>query len=312
MKPDWTIKDIPDLTGKVVVVTGANSGLGFVIAKRLAERNATTVMACRNMDKAEGAKSAITHETRKEGSIVTMQLDTSSFESVKSFAQNFRSQHDRLDVLMCNAGVMALRERQESANGYELQFATNHLGHFLLVGELLSMLKSTQGSRVVTQSSSANWFGTFDFDDLNGERKYDRWKQYSLTKLANVTFVNELNRRVREAGLENPKGFSAHPGIVVGQLQDRAAQDSWFENLLYKIFSFLGGTYESGALPSLYACSSEDATIGEFYGPNGIFSGILAGNHPKAVNPNKLSYDSEKMQKLWSISEQMTNMRYNF
>lgn len=291
-------------------MTGANVGLGLEIAKRLAAGQAHVVMACRNLSKADAARTKLLGKLGRKAQLTTLQLDLSSLESVKSFAREFERRFDRLDVLMCNAGVMALKEREVTADGFEKQLATNHLGHFLLTGLLMGMLRRTEGSRVVTQSSSAGWVGSFDWADLNGEKGYSRWKQYGMTKLANVTFINELNRRVTEAGAEWPKGFSVHPGVVVGQLQAVAAGGSMLERMVYKMFDMVGGTYEQGALPALYACVAPEAAVGEFYGPDGFYGGALRGNHPAVVRPNRLALDEGEMRKLWEVSEEMTGFKF--
>lgn len=311
MKKDWTPVDIPDLTGKVAVVTGANIGLGLEIARRLAQHNATTILACRNLDKANTAKEALLSELGREKTIFTMKLDVSSFASVKQFAQDFKQCYDRLDIMMCNAGVMALQERHESVDGFELQLATNHLGHFLLVGELMSILAATPSSRVVTQSSSAGWYGKFNWDDINATQKYERWAQYCFTKTANVAFVNELNRRLKEAGISTT-AYSCHPGYVVGQLQQVSAGSSILDKVAYKVTSLLAGTYETGALPALFACTSEEAQVGELYGPNGFYNGIFSGKHPKAVYESEVASDSEAIKRLWEASEEMTGIKYSF
>eukprot|EP00177_Eucheuma_denticulatum_P001855 GFKZ01003314.1.p1 GENE.GFKZ01003314.1~~GFKZ01003314.1.p1 ORF type:complete len:332 (-),score=52.42 GFKZ01003314.1:472-1407(-) len=311
MKADWTAADIPDLSSKVAVVTGSNIGLGLEIATRLAQHNAHVILACRTVSKAETAQAAIVSQY-PNATVTVMQVDMSSFESVRSFVDKFKSEFDRLDILMCNAGVMAFQERRTTESGLELQLATNHLGHFLLVGLLMDVLKRTDGSRVVTQSSSANWFGSFNFDDLNAEKDYKRWNQYSMTKLANVVFVNELNRRVAESGAAGPKAWSVHPGLVIGQLQEVSAGGNVMDKVMYKVFGYLAGTYETGARPALVACAGEGVEVGQFFGPNGIMSGMFKGNHPKAVTPNKLAGDKEVMRKLWEVSEEMTGFKYEF
>lgn len=312
MRPNWTVSNIPDLSSKLAIVTGANIGLGLEIAKRLAQHNAQVIMACRNMQKAAAARDQLLSELGPQAKLTTMQLDVSSFASVRDFAQKFLAQYDRLDILMCNAGVMALQTRQTSADGFEMQFATNHLGHFLLTGLLMRRLAGTEGSRVVTQSSAAGWFGSFDWEDLNAEKTYSRWKQYCMTKLANVTFVNELNRRVTLSGKNRPKAFSVHPGLIVGQLQNVSAGDNVLDKMLYKLMGFVAGTYETGALPALYACTASEAKVGEFYGPNGILRGVLRGNHPAVVAASTVARDAAHMKMLWEVSEEFTGFKYDF
>lgn len=309
MKSDWTPTDIPDLEGKIAVVTGSNIGLGLEIAKRLSEKRAEIILACRNVTKAENARMEIIEQVSSNVKISVMQVDTSSLESVRRFCSEFQSKYTRLDILMLNAGVMALQERKESVDGFEMQFATNHLGHFLMTGLLLPVLTATEGSRVVTQSSSANWFGKFNWDDLNAVKKYSRWDQYCFTKLANVAFANELNKRIADAGKTSPTAFSVHPGFVVGQLQSVSAGESIVDKIMYKVFGMLAGTYETGARPALYACAGVDSKMGEFYGPNGIFRGLFNGDHPAAVKPNSLAGDKESIEKLWNVSEELTKFK---
>lgn len=315
MKAKWTVAEIPDLSDKVAIITGANIGLGLEIATQLAAKHAHVYLACRTPSKAETAKAQIL--SKHPNAIVhTPELDLSSFDSVRHFAQHFLATHDRLDILMCNAGVMAFQDRRESTDGHELQFATNHLGHFLLAGLLQPLLRSTEGSRLVTQSSAANLMGRFDFDDLDAVKKYDPWAQYAMTKLSNVAFVNEYNRRslaqpraiVAEGG---PKAFSVHPGVIVGQLQSVQAEDSKFYNALYWVFGLFAGTYETGALPALYACTAPEAEVGEFYGPHGWWGNMsFRANHPAAVKANKIADDEAQTKKLWELSEEMTGFKF--
>lgn len=312
MKSNWTPDEIPDLSGKIAIVTGSNIGIGLEIAKRLAEKNAEVVLACRNITKAENARFEIIQELSSDAKLTIMKVDTSSLESVQDFCTLFQEKYTRLDILMLNAGVMALQERKESIDGFELQLATNHLGHFLMTGLLLPILMKTEGSRVVTQSSSANWFGKFNWDDLNATNNYSRWHQYSFTKLANVAFANELNTRVAKAGKRSPMAFSVHPGLIIGQLQSVSAGDNMMDKLVYRISERFAGTYETGARPALYACAGDDAKIGEFYGPNGILRGVFKGDHPTVLHPNSLALDEKEIEKLWNVSEEMTKCKYDF
>lgn len=310
MKAKWTVADIPDLSGKIAIVTGANVGLGLEIATQLAMKNSRVYLACRTPSKAESAKAEIL-KVYPSALIETPKLDISSLESVREFARDFLSCHDRLDILMCNAGVMAFSDRRESIDGYELQFATNHLGHFLLTGLLHPLLRSTSNSRVVTQSSSGNWSGSFAFDDLNATQTYNPWGQYSMTKLANVAFAYEYNKRLQKESVSAPKAFSVHPGLVIGQLQSVQAGNNVLYKMLYGVMGVFAGTYETGALPALYGCVAEEAEAGEFYGPDGWMNGVLRGNHPKTVKPNKLAEDDEQTERLWKISEELTGFKFN-
>ena len=308
MRQNWTTNDIPDLSVKVAVVTGANIGLGLEIATQLAAKNAHVYLACRTPSKAEAAKSAIL-QVHPSATVTVSKVDVSSFASVRAFADEFLASNFRLDILMCNAGVMAFQERRESVDGHELQFATNHLGHFLLTGLLHPLLKATEGSRLVTHSSIASFSGKFNFDDLDAVKSYSPWDQYSMTKLANIAFVHEYNRRVGEG----PKGVTAHPGVVVGQLQEIQAGDSKFYKALYSVFGWFSGTYQTGALPAIYGCTEPSALPGEFYGPKSWFGGIFAwnGKFPALVKPSKIGVDPEQTRKLWEISEEMTGFKFD-
>uniref|UniRef100_A0A7S0BNV8 Protochlorophyllide reductase n=1 Tax=Rhodosorus marinus TaxID=101924 RepID=A0A7S0BNV8_9RHOD len=295
----WTAEDIPDLSGKVAVVTGANTGLGKEITARLAEHNGTVVMACRTASKAEEAKKEILAEIGEGKRLDVMKLDVSSLESVRSFAVEFSSKYNRLDILMENAGVMALDPKQESVDGLEMQFATNHIGHFLLTKQLIHLLEKTEGSRVVTHSSAANFSGKFQWDNIQGEKKYKPWDQYAMTKLANICFANELNKRIQAAGKGFPTIYSVHPGAVRTQLQDNAVQD--FRTTMYYFLSaFAFGTFETGSRPALFACTAPDAEPGAFYGPTGLvpFLSLMNGNYPGKQEPNKLASDSDECKKL--------------
>ncbi|KAJ8901151.1 hypothetical protein NDN08_005011 [Rhodosorus marinus] len=308
----WTADDMPDLVGKVAVVTGANLGLGREITKRLAEHNATVVMACRTASKGEATKKELLNEIGEDKSLVVMTLDVSSLESVKTFAKEFSSKYNKLDMLVENAGVMALDPRGTSADGYEMQFATNHLGHFLLTKLLLPTLEKTEGSRVVTQSSLASYqCKGFNWDDIQAEKSYDLWKQYYMTKLCNVCFAKELNTRLQNAGKSNPTAYVAHPGVIIGNLQQNSRQ-SLFEKVVYAVFGLFQGTYETGARPALYASSSPGATPGAFYGPSGpiYYVSDVGGAHPGEVKPPPISMDVEERRKLWELSEQLADVKF--
>eukprot|EP00189_Rhodosorus_marinus_P004018 CAMPEP_0113969080 /NCGR_PEP_ID=MMETSP0011_2-20120614/10005_1 /TAXON_ID=101924 /ORGANISM="Rhodosorus marinus" /LENGTH=270 /DNA_ID=CAMNT_0000982471 /DNA_START=66 /DNA_END=878 /DNA_ORIENTATION=- /assembly_acc=CAM_ASM_000156 len=268
-------------------------------------------MAIRTLSKGEKAREEVLKEIGAAKKIEIMAVDVSSLESVKKFASDFRSKYDRLDLLVENAGVMALEPRQESVDGYEMQFATNHLGHFLLTNELMPLLSKTENSRVVVQSSSANWFGKFDWDNLNATEKYKRWEQYYMTKLCNVVFARELNERVNAAGLKQPTAYSAHPGYVVGQLQAQSKR-GFVEIAMYNVMKPAAGTFETGARPVLYASTSSEATPGGFFGPKGWMPVVkhFKGKYPGEVQPNKLADDPEVRKKLWEESEKLTKVEF--
>ncbi|KAJ8905618.1 hypothetical protein NDN08_002124 [Rhodosorus marinus] len=306
MGKGWTADDIPDLDGKVAIVTGSNHGIGREIAKRLAEHNATTVMACRTAQKAEIAKQELLEEIGEEKHLVVLTLDVSSLESIRNFSREFSSKYKRLDVLMENAGQLTFGPRQESVDGLELQLATNHVGQFALATHLMSMLTKTEGSRLVTQSSSASWIGKFDWDNLQGEKTYSTWSQYAMTRLANVAFAKELNSRLEASGKSFPTAYAVHPGFVMKELEPGARQ-----GMLQKIGSAvvypLAGTLETAARPALYACTAPDITPGAFYGPQGPIPIISAmnGQYPGENYSNKIVLDADQRSKLWEVSEQL-------
>lgn len=310
----WTVEEIPDLAGKVGIVTGSNIGIGLAITKELAKKGCEVVMACRNMEKAEKAKADLLNELGPEAKLVTMKVDVSSIASVKEFASEFKKNHTKLDLLMENAGVMALHPRQVSVDGNELQFATNHLGHFVLTGELLPLMENTPGSRIVIQSSSAHWMGKFHWDDLQAEKKYCRYEQYAMTKLANVAFTKELEKRLTKAHISSPTVYAVHPGVVEdGQLFEHASASA-LESFVNKLVSKVVGVndFAHAALPALFCLTSPEATPGKFYGPDGLLlRGTFKGEHPKERKVNKIADDPEATRRLWEESEKITHYNFN-
>src|SRR5207302_10025694 len=219
MSTKWLPAEMPDQSGRIAVVTGANSGLGRIVARELAARGANLVLACR--DEAKGRSTAKEIKAaRPAAKIQVAALDLADLSSVRSFSERFRAGHDRLDLLVNNAGIMAAPYAR-TADGFELQLGTNHLGHFALTGLLLGALGARPGARVVTVSSNKHKAGRIDFDDLQGERRYRRWRAYSQSKLANLLFMFELDRRAREAGLDLVS-VAAHPGYAATNLQFNA------------------------------------------------------------------------------------------
>jgi NAD(P)-dependent dehydrogenase (short-subunit alcohol dehydrogenase family) len=299
----WTTEDIPDQGGRVAVVTGANSGLGLVIARELARKGAHVTMACRNLEKGERARREI--EAAVPGAAVDLQeLDLASLESVKRFAETFRRAHDGLDLLINNAGVMA-SPRRETADGFELQFGTNHLGHFALTARLIGELEGREDARVVTLSSQAHRTGRISFDNLAGEHRYFRWRAYGQSKLANLLFALELERRLSAAG-STVKSMAAHPGYAATNLQSAAAPLA--DRLLMKVGNLvIAQSDEMGALPPLYAATEPGLPGGTYAGPDGI--GEQRG-HPKPVAPNGAARNERLAQKLWDVSEQMTGVSF--
>lgn len=308
MSQDWSPAEIPDLTGKIIVVTGANSGLGFECSKLFAGKGATVVMAVRNLDKGEQARSDIL-DLHPGASLELMELDLSSLDSVEAFAADFKARYERLDILLNNAGLMAV-PRQETADGLEMQLGVNHLGHFALTGLLLEVIVKTPEARIHNVTSTANFMGTINFDDLMGEEEYSRWAAYGQSKLANVFFTFELDKRLQAAGHDTMVNVS-HPGLVIGNLQANSVEQSGtrIEAVLYQLSKlFLARDISKGIEPMLYAMTAEEAQSGVLYGPKYIHHlGPVA-----ETKANEAAYDAEARQRFWEISEALTGVTYEF
>ena len=299
----WTAEQIPDQSGRLAVVTGANSGLGLVTARELARRGAHVVLACRNLGKGEEARRAI--ETRAPTATVEVaELDLASLESVRAFAERVRSEHGEIDLLINNAGVMATPHGR-TADGFELQFGTNHLGHFALTGLLIDRLEGREDARVVTLSSGAHKIGKIAFDNLGGERRYFRWRAYGQSKLANLLFALELDRRLRATG-SAIKSVAAHPGYAATNLQ-HAGPTRMDELLMVVPNKVFAQSDEMGALPTLYAATEPGVVGGTYVGPDGF--GEQRG-HPTEVSPNAAARDEAVARRLWEVSEGMTGVRF--
>lgn len=304
----WTVADMPDLTGRTIVVTGANCGLGLEVARACAGRGARVVLACRNADRAAAARDGIL-ASHPSATVEVMPLDLASLASVRAFAGAFAARHARLDVLCNNAGVMAL-PRRETADGFEMQIGTNHLGHFALTGLLLSVLLATPGSRIVTQSSNMHRTGRMDFDDLHGARSYGRWRAYGRSKLANLLFAYELQRRLAARGADTIS-VACHPGYAATELQFAGARMDG-SALMERFFALgnrlLAQDAASGALPMLYAATAPEVRGGEYYGPDGL--GEMWGS-PRRTTSSARSHDAEAARRLWELSERLTLIRYD-
>jgi len=307
----WTADDMPSMDGKTVVVTGANSGLGFEATRKFADAEANVVMACRSLDRAEDAADEVRDEI-PDASLDVRELDLASLSSVESFADGFTEDYDELHVLCNNAGVMAI-PRSETEDGFETQFGVNHLGHFALTGHLLGALISTEGgSRVVVTSSGYHRRGEIDFDDLHGRDDYGDWDAYAQSKLANLLFVHELERRLDEAGVESVKAVGTHPGYAATNLQKRSADEGG--SLRRKLFMkfgnvFLAQSSEMGALPLLYAAVADDIEGGKYVGPGGFKN--MRG-YPSKQEPSEDARDDETAKRLWEVSEGETGVEYDF
>jgi NAD(P)-dependent dehydrogenase (short-subunit alcohol dehydrogenase family) len=301
MGDGWDTERIPDQTGRVAVVTGANSGLGLVTARELARAGARVVLACRNLDKGHVAVDEV-RAAVPGAQLQLEQLDLASLDSVRGFADRFKATHDGLDLLINNAGVMA-PPRRRTADGFELQFGTNHLGHFALTGLLLEAMEGRDDARVVTLSSNAHKFGRIAFDNLNGDSRYFRWRAYGQSKLANLLFMLELDRRLRAAG-STVKSLAAHPGYAATNLQ--SAAPPLFDRIVMKVSNaVVAQSDEMGALPPLYAATEPGLEGGTYVGPDG------AGEHrgyPTIVQPNGAARDEATARRLWQVSEELTGV----
>ncbi|MEU4065994.1 oxidoreductase [Streptomyces wedmorensis] len=304
-KQRWTADLIPDQTGRVFVVTGANSGLGLATTRALAGRGAHVVLAVRDEEKGRAAAAGLAADGTDPDRLDVRRLDLSDLDSVRAFADRMRAEHPRLDVLVNNAGVMA-PPRTLSAQGHELQFAVNHLGHFALTGLLLDLLAAGRDPRVVTVSSINHRQGSLRFDDLAGERGYAPMAFYNQSKFANAVFGRELHRRLT-ATASPVRGVLAHPGYTATSLQTKDTG-----GLARLVFGRIGNPLlaqrpERGALPQLYAATAPDVTGGDFIGPDGPAE--LRGT-PTRVRLSAPAADPETGRRLWKLSEDLTEVRY--
>ena len=295
----WSAEEIPDQQGRIALITGASSGLGLESARALKRRGATVVMACRSPRKAEAARQALLDE-RGSGSLDLVELDLADLNSVRRCGETIQQRYGRLDLLLNNAGVMA-PPRLVSRQGFELQWATNHLGHMALTQQLLPLLEGQADARVVTVTSGAQYFGRIAWDDPNGSQRYDRWQAYGQSKLANVMFALELDARLQRQG-SNVRSLAAHPGLARTNLQPAsvAANSSRMESLAYRLMDPLFQSAAMGALPQLYAATAANAQGGEHYGPSD-FGGLRGAPRLQPVAP--AARDAHQRQRLWELSE---------
>ena len=284
---------------RVFLITGANSGLGYESSKFLLEKGATVIMCCRDLIKGERAKQELL-KLNSSGNIELIELDLSDLIKVRSFAELIKKKFKYLDVLINNAGIMA-PPKTLSKQGYEIQFAVNHLAHMFLTLELLPMLNERNNSRVVTVTSGVQYFGKIKWDDIQGNHKYDRWASYAQSKLANVMFGLELNFKLKETKSKT-SSILAHPGFARTNLQPKsvAANQSWQEGLAYKLMAPMFQSARMGALPQIAAAAYKRAKGGEQYGPMFNFRGFpkICRNAPKALDQNS-------RRRLWDISEKL-------
>lgn len=294
----WTFEDVPNQTGRIAIVTGANTGIGYETARMLALRGAKVVLACRNLEKAEAARDRILAE-KPPGQVEVAALDLSDLESVARFAQTFGKQHDKLDLLINNAGVM-VPPFGRTKQGFELQFGTNHLGHFALTSHLLPLLEKTRGARIVVVSSTAQSVGQIDLEDLNWEhKKYKAWRAYGQSKLANMMFALELQRRLAAAG-SKVLVTAAHPGWTATDLQRTSSLAVWGNPLF-------GMKPPQGALPTLRAATDPAAEGGSYWGPGGWME--MKGP-PVPAKITKRAQNADVAARLFDESEKLTGVSF--
>lgn len=276
----WTAENVPDQTGKIIVITGSSSGIGFETARVLAGKGAKVVIAVRNSEKGKTAAERILRQN-KDSDVKVSKLNAANLESVAEFAREFKKNYTRLDLLINNAGVM-IPPYSKTADGFELQFGTNHLGHFALTAQLLDVLIHTPGARVVSLSSDVHRRGNINLDDPNWEkRSYSALQAYSDSKLAVLYFTFELDRRLKENKL-GLMATAAHPGLTVSELNRHGG-------ILNFISSFFRQSVAMGALPVLRAATEPGLKGGEFFSPDGF---LERGGYPVKAEPSKLSKDS--------------------
>lgn len=300
---NWTKTNIPNLSGKTIIVTGGNSGLGYEAVKAFSEKNAEVILACRSIEKGEKAKKEML-EKNSSAKIEVMKLDLMDLASIKEFVENFKSKYSKLDILVNNAGIM-LVPYALTKDGFESQIGTNHLGHFALTALLFDVIKNTPKSRIVTVSSIAHKRGTMDFNNFlyeNG-KGYVSMKAYGRSKLSNLLFTYELQRRLEKNGLETI-AVAAHPGVSNTNLAKHLEKKFIFK-LLRPLLSVMTQSAEMGALPEIRAAVDPNVKGAEFYGPEKERKGF-----PIVVESNELSHNEADAKKLWEMSEKLTGIKF--
>lgn len=300
-----------DCADKTVLITGANSGLGYEATKAFAAKGATVIMACRSLHRGQEAATDIQSDVGDTGATLNVrECDLASLDSIETFADDITDDYDTLDTLCNNAGVMAI-PRQETEDGFEKQLGINHLGHFALTGHLLDLLVGSDGeSRIVTHSSGAHEAGEMNFDDLHREQSYSKWEAYGQSKLANLLFAYELQRRFNTADITDTISVACHPGYAATNLQYRGPKQSGSRlrlTMMRIANAVVAQSAAKGVLPLLYAATGEDVTGGEYYGPGG-FKNMRGA--PELQRSNDASYDEEDAKTLWKTSEQLTGVSY--
>jgi NAD(P)-dependent dehydrogenase (short-subunit alcohol dehydrogenase family) len=293
----WSEDDVPELTGRVAVVTGANSGIGYETARALAARGARVILGCRSRKRGPQAAARI-REQVPGADVLFATLDLASLASVEMFAKEVAAEVSRLDILCNNAGVM-MCPRDRTSDGFELQLGTNHLGHFALTGHLLPLLRATPGARVVTVSSLVHWVGRIDFADLQSERTYHPAIAYAQSKVANLLFARELARRLDAAGAD-VISTGAHPGSTRTELQRHS-------DLMHAVVRVFAQDAPAGALPTLYAATAAGVRGGDYFGPR-QWLGTMGPPGPARSSP--YAKNPTVAHRLWEISARLTAIRY--
>ena len=302
--PQWTAAQIPALQGRTALITGANSGIGYQAALELARHGAHVLLACRSQHKGEQALARLLAEAPGSRAELAL-LDVSSLADVRRFSAQFLARGLALDILINNAGVMALKPRQVTPEGFERQFATNHLGHFAPTGLLLPAMAASPAPRVVTVASLAHRGGSIHFDDLQLERSYSPWGAYNQSKLANILFARELARRATGTKLLS---LPVHPGVSQTSIVANGPGGNDLKTrVLFTFASFLTQSDAAGALPTLYAATSPNAISGTYIGPDGFME--MKGA-PIVVQPRPHALDQATAERLWTVSEQLTGVVY--
>jgi NAD(P)-dependent dehydrogenase (short-subunit alcohol dehydrogenase family) len=308
MPTGWAAADMPDQHGRTALVTGANSGIGYHQALELARKGAQVLLACRDPGRGQAARTAILQQV-PAASVEFVQLDLADLDSVQHLARQVLDRGEGLDLLVNNAGVMAVPHRQTTAQGFELQFGTNHLGHFALTGRLLPALLARPGSRVVTVSSLNHRLGSIRLGDLQSEHGYGPWRAYNQSKLANALFTLELDRRLRAAGA-GTISVGAHPGYSHTELQysgPRLGGASISAHVLGLVTQFAAQPAARGALPVLRAATDPQAHGGDYYGPGWLGEGR---GSPRKVRYTKTAHDEQLASRLWQASEALTGVTF--
>ena len=296
----WTISQYPSQQGKVVIITGSNSGIGFEAALQLAKKNMIVILACRRLDAAEKAKDDIL-KIFSDARVIPMKIDLSSLNDVRQFSENFQNHFDRLDLLINNAGIM-MSPYKETEDGFENQLATNFIGHFALTGLLMHLLLNTPDSRVITLSSLSYKWAPINFSDLHFKNGYNKKKAYGQSKRACLVFAYELNRRMSSTG-NSSISLAAHPGLSKTNL------DRYFPAFIRPFGSLFLQSPKKGVLPILYAALRTELKGGEYIGPDGFQE--MRGN-PTIVDSDETTKDKEIAIRLWQSAEAMTGVHYTF